>query len=102
MITVNVLLSGRLKLDGYGQGCSTSQDGSLRLTLAEGSTLQEVIQGTGVPSEKVTMTMVNGCRRPVGTGLRSGDRVVLIPADVAVLWRAFHMQNLGMGVGFDS
>jgi hypothetical protein len=102
MITVNVLLSGRLKLDGYGQGCSTGHDGTHRLTLQEGSTLREVIHGMGVPPEKVTMTMVNGCQRPVGSDLTSGDRVVLIPADVAILWRAFHLQNLGMGVGFDS
>jgi hypothetical protein len=102
MMTVNVLLSGKLKLDGYGQGCPTAHDGTLRLDLEEGSTLHEVIQGMGVPPEKVTMTMVNGCRRPVGSDLRSGDRVVLIPADVAALWSNFHMQNLGMGVGFDS
>jgi hypothetical protein len=43
MMTVNVLLSGRLKLDGYGQ-----------------------------------------------------DRVILMPPDVAALWRFLGVQNMGM------
>lgn len=59
-MTVNVLLSGRFKLDGYGQGHSTSKEGTFRLSLGRGSTVREVIQGMGVPTEQVAMTMLNG------------------------------------------
>ena len=101
MVTINVLLSGRLKLDGYGQGHPVSDDGTFRLDLGEGSTVREVIQSMGVPSQGVTMTMLNGRQCQVGTGLKSGDRVILIPSDVAALWRALGLQNLSMGIGFD-
>jgi len=37
----------------------------------------------------------------VDTPLSSGERVTLIPEDVAALWRALGRQNLGMGIGFD-
>jgi hypothetical protein len=67
-MTVNVLLSCRLKLDGCGQGHSTSKDGTFRLSLGPGSTVREVIQGMGVPAEQVAMTMLTR-----GAG-RSGHR----------------------------
>jgi hypothetical protein len=49
---INVLLSGRLKLDGYGQGRPENGDGTFRLALPEGSTVEQVIQGMGVPSSR--------------------------------------------------
>ncbi len=102
MMTINVLLSGRLKIDGYGKGRPVNDDTSFRLALEEGSTVRDVIAGMGVPSQKVALTMVNGRRCPVGARLASRDRVILIPQDVAALWGAFHRQNLGMGVGLDT
>jgi hypothetical protein len=101
MMTVNVLLSGRLKLDGYGQGHPMDDDGTFRLPLGEASTVQEAIQGMGVPSDRVAMTMLNGRKCQVGTGLKPGDRVILIPSDVAALWRALGVQNMGMESVFD-
>jgi hypothetical protein len=101
MMTVNVLLSGRLSIDGYGRSQPLNGDGTFRLALKEGSSMQDVIGGMGVPSEKVTLTMLNGRQCPVETALRPGDKVILIPQDVAILWRALHTQNLGMGIGFD-
>lgn len=101
MMAVNVLLSGRLKIDGYGRGQPLNGDGTFRLALKEGGTVQDVIGGMSVPSEKVTLTMLNGCQCQVETALKPGDRVILIPEDVAILWRTLHLQNLGMGIGLD-
>ncbi|MBI4787205.1 MAG: hypothetical protein HY782_09185 [Chloroflexi bacterium] len=102
MLTVNVLLSGRLKLDGYGRGHEMNDDTTFRLALNDGSTVQDVIGGMRVPSEKVALTMINGCQCPADMRVRPGDRVILIPQDVAVLWGAFRRQNLGMSVGLDA
>jgi sulfur carrier protein ThiS len=87
MVAVNVLLSGRLKLDGFGRGHPTAHDGTFPLKLREGSTVREAIRGTGVSADRVVMTMINGRQCPVDAQLDSGDRVILIPADVAALWR---------------
>jgi hypothetical protein len=100
-MTVNVLLSGRLKLDGYGQGHPLSGDGTFELSLGRGSTVQDVIQGMGVPTDRVTMTMLNGRKCRAGSGLKSGDRVILIPSDVAALWGFLGNQNLGAESVFD-
>ena len=94
-MTVNVLLSGRLKLDGYGQGHTLGDDGTFRVDLQEGGTVQDVMRQMGVPSNKVAMTMLNACKCEPGSGLKLGDRVILIPPDVAALWRFLSVQNLG-------
>ena len=101
MMTVNVLLSGRLRIDGYGWDHPLNEDGTFRLALKEGGTVQDIIGGMSVPSERVTLTMLNGRQCQVEQALKPGDRVILIPEDVAILWRALHRQNLGMGIGFD-
>jgi hypothetical protein len=101
MITVNVLLSGRLKLDGYGRGKLENGDGSFSLVLPEKSMVQQAIQGMGIPSRKVTMTMLNGRNCERGTRLRSGDRVILIPSDVAALWRYLGAMNMNKETVFD-
>ena len=95
-MNVNVLLSGRLRLDGYGQGKLENQDGTFRLTLQEGSTVQDVIQGMNVPPRRVAMTMLNARKCTVTTPVKADDRVVLAPSDVAVLWRHLGMMNVGM------
>jgi hypothetical protein len=100
-MTVNVLLSGRLRLDGYGQNHPQSGDGTFRLSLGKGSTVQDLIERIGVPSDKVSMTMLNARRCKLRAGLSAGDRVILIPSDVAALWRFFGQQNLGAESVFD-
>jgi Mut7-C ubiquitin len=100
-MTVNVLLSGRLRLDGYGKGHPESGDGTYRLSLGEGSTVRDLIEGMGVPLDRVSMTMINARRCMLRSGLKSGDRVILIPPDVAALWRALGQQNLGAESLFD-
>jgi hypothetical protein len=100
-MTVNVLLSGRLKLDGYGQGLPLGNDGTFRLSLGEGSTVQDLTRAMGVPLDRVSMTMLNARRCGMQAGLQSGDRVILIPSDVAALWRFFGQQNLGAESVFD-
>jgi sulfur carrier protein ThiS len=95
MVTINVLLSGRLKLDGYGRDHPVDGDGTMRLSLAEGSTVGEVIESLGVPADRVAMIMVNSRQCPPRTALHTGHRVILIPADVAALWHFLGLQNLG-------
>jgi hypothetical protein len=41
------------------------------------------------------MTMINGCKSQPASPVRSGDRVILIPSDVAMLWHFLGSQNLG-------
>jgi hypothetical protein len=101
MVTVNILLSGRLKLDGYAKGRPADYDGTIPLALREGSTVRQAMDGMSVPADRVVMTMLNGHQCAVDTLLRSGDRIILIPEDVAALWRALGRQSLGMGIGSD-
>lgn len=101
MGTIDVLLSGRLKLSGYGQSLAANGDGTVRMALAEGETVREVVQNLGVPSSQVAMTMVNARQCPSGTVLNPGDRLILIPPDVAALWRFLGLQNLGAESIFD-
>ena len=100
-MTVNVLLSGRLRLDGYGQGRPRSGDGTFELSLREGGTVRDVIRRMGVPPDRVTMTMLNGRKCKTGSGVKTGDRVILIPSDVAALWGFLGNQNLGAESVFD-
>jgi len=100
-MNVNVLLSGRLRLDGYGKGKPENRDGTYRLTLPEGSTINEVIRGMNVPLDKVTMTMLNARKCESTALLKSEDRIILIPSDVALLWRHLGRMNLGAESVFD-
>jgi len=102
MLTINVLLSGRLKIEGFGQGRPVARDGTFPLALREGSKVRQAIKKMRIPAGRVTMTMLNGRQCPVDTPLSSGDRVILIPEDVAALWHALVRQNLGMGIGLDA
>ncbi len=49
-MTINVLLSGRLKLDGYGQSYPSDSDGTYLLDMPQSSTVRDVIRGMGVPA----------------------------------------------------
>jgi hypothetical protein len=100
-MNVDVLLSGRLRLDGYGKGKCENHDRTYRLALPEGGTVKDVIEGFGIPSAKVTMTMVNARRCDITTRLEPEDRVILIPSDVALLWRHLGLMNLGAESVFD-
>ena len=101
MMNVNVLLSGRLRLDGYGKGKPENGDGTYRLTLPEGSTIKEVIRAMNVPPTKVSMMMLNARKCKITSLLKSEDRVILIPSDVALLWRHLGRMNLGAESVFD-
>lgn len=95
-MNIAVLLSGRLKLDGYGRGKPANNDGTVALNLEDGSTVREVIRDMGVPAEQVALTMINGRKCDVSAAVRPNDRVILIPVDVAALWRALGRLNMGM------
>ena len=92
---ITVLLSGRLRLEGYGRGKPKNGDGTFPLNVKDGSTVRQVIRNLGVPSGKVVMTMLNGRKCELSATVRSNDRVILIPQDVAVLWRALGRLNMG-------
>ena len=100
-MTIDVLLSGRLKLDGYGRNWPQNRDGTFRLELRPDGTVPEVIEGMGVPPDRVALTMVNGRISRNLTNLKSGDRVILIPSDVAALWRHLGVMNMGQESVFD-
>jgi hypothetical protein len=100
-MNVNVLLSGRLKIDGYGKGKPENGDGTYRLNLPEGSTVKEVIRGMSVPLDKVALTMLNARKSEVTASVKPEDRVILIPSDVALLWRHLGRMNLGAESVFD-
>jgi hypothetical protein len=100
-MNVNVLLSGRLRLEGYGYGMPENGDGTYRLALPPGSTVNEVIHGMGIPVGEVVMTMVNARQGDAATPVESEDRIVLIPSDVALLWRHLGAMNLGAESVFD-
>jgi hypothetical protein len=100
-MNVNVLLSGRLKIDGYGKGKPENGDGTYRLSLPEGSTVKEVIRGMSVPLDKVALTMLNARKSEVTAPVKPEDRVILIPSDVALLWRHLGRMNLGAESVFD-
>ncbi|MGE5617676.1 MAG: MoaD/ThiS family protein [Sphingomonadaceae bacterium] len=101
MVQVDVMLSGRLKLDGYGRDCPSNGDGTFRLEMEEGCTVPDVIRRMGVPPDQVAMTMVNGRIRRNGVALEPGDRVVLVPPDVAALWRYVGLMNMGRESALD-
>ena len=94
-MNINVLLSGRLKIDGYGKGKPENGDGTYRLSLPKGSTVKEVIQGMNIPLDKVALTMLNASKCDVKASVKPEDRVILIPSDVALLWRHLGRMNLG-------
>jgi hypothetical protein len=95
-MTVSVSLSGKLVLDGYGQSHPTNGDGTHQLALGEGNTVQDVIQGMGIPFDQVAMIKINGRQGQVEEEVKAGDRVALIAPDVAAFWRYVGLQNLGM------
>ncbi len=100
-MNVNVLLSGRLRLDGYGRGRPENRDRTYRLTLPEGSTVNDAIRDMSIPLDKVTMTMLNARKCNLTAPLKPEDRVILIPSDVALLWRHLGLMNLGAESVFD-
>lgn len=102
MMEIDVLLSGMLRIQGYGQGHPLREDGTLRVETGHRSTVTDVIRQLGIPVGRVVMTMRNGRQCQPAASLKPGDRVILIPEDVAMLWRALGRQNLDMGIGSDS
>jgi hypothetical protein len=100
-VAIDVLLSGRLKLDGHGRGLPRNGDGTVRVLLAEDGTVRDVVHCLGVSVDRVAMIMVNARQNPPAMVLHTGDRVILIPADVAALWRFPGLQNLGAGTVCD-
>lgn len=98
---LTVLLSGKLAQPGTGLAAQKNGSGTYALSVGEGSNVGQVVQAMGVPPAEVAMTMVNGRRCDATAKVAPGDRVVLIPPDVAALWGFVHRQALAMGVGLD-
>jgi hypothetical protein len=100
-MVVHVLLPGRLKVDGYGRGQFLDYDGTFLLTLDARSTINDVIRIMEIPQDKVEMTMLNGYMCEPSASLNPEDRVVLIPSDVAALWRLYSKHRNGCENSFD-
>ena len=88
MLEIRVRLFVRLVLEGYGRGRQAAGDGTFPLTLRDGSKVRDAIEGMRVPAARVGMTLVNARICPLDTPLAPGDRVVLVPQDLAALWPA--------------
>lgn len=101
MMTVNVMLLGKLALNGHAQGHSKNGDGAFRLDVPAGSTVQDVMGSMGVPAAEVAITAINGRKCRAEAELKAGDRVVLMPLDVAPLWRYLGLLNMGTRSVFD-
>ena len=86
MSTIRVRLFGRLNLEGCGRGRQAAGDGTFPLALRDGSTVRDVMEYARVPAARVGMTLVNARICAADTPLTSGDRVVLVPQDLAALW----------------
>ena len=95
-MNVKVLLSGSLKTNGYVNGQPANHDGTYRLEVADGSTVAEVIRGMNIPLAAVALTMVNSRQCALTTPVSEGDRIALIPSDVAPFWRYVELMNLKM------
>ena len=76
MMSVSVFLSGRLKIDDSGRGQPLNREDYLN---------------------RAQWPPMSGRDSP-----KASDKVILIPRDMAMLWRALHLLNLGMGIGCDN
>ncbi len=65
-------------------------------------TVEEIVQAMDVPPDEVAMTMLNGKRCGLETSVRDGDRVILVPPDVAALWHYLSAMSLHWGAAFGS
>ena len=52
-MAIDVLLSGRLKLDGYGRGLPRNGDGTMHLSLVEGGTVRDVVERLGMSADVI-------------------------------------------------
>ena len=101
-MSVQVLLSGRLYVQGYGQGKRNGAPDWFELDLNGKRTVEEVIEVMDVPPDEVSMTMINGKECGRGTRVKDGDRIILIPPDVAAIWRYLSVMGMQWGAVFGS
>lgn len=81
MAQVSVLLAGKLSWGGFGHDQPRNPDGTLRLALASGARVRDLIERLAVPMDQVAMTLVNAQQCGLDEELRGGDRVVLMGRD---------------------
>lgn len=75
MITIEVRLYATLRKYVPGQGIGEA----LRLSLAEGSRLADLLAHLGVPAGELKTAFVNNRRQEGDYRLQDGDRVALFP-----------------------
>ncbi len=56
----------------------------IEIFLKDGSTVEEAIQASGIPTERVKLILVNYRGAPLDQPLKNGDRVSLFPAEYPV------------------
>jgi hypothetical protein len=91
---VNVILWETLAQANYGSGCPKGDDGALQVALDPGARVQDVIERLGVPSGQVALIRINGHKGRLEANVRAGDRIDLIPQEVASSWRHRARLNL--------
>ncbi len=79
MITVYVKLTGSLL--SYG---SPGRPEPIEIFLKDGSTVEEAIQTSGIPTERIKLILVNHTGALMNQPLKNGDRVSLFPAEYPV------------------
>ncbi len=79
MITVYVKLTGSLL--SYG---SPGRPELIEIFLKDGSTVEEAIQTSGIPKERIKLILVNHTGALMNQPLKNGDRVSLFPAEYPV------------------
>ncbi len=84
---VSILLTGRLRTDGFCEEYERDHEGRIPLEISQGARVEDVIRSLGIPPCLVTGTTLNGKRCGPGSSLQAGDRVMLMPPEIAPLWR---------------
>ena len=86
MVTVYVKLMGSLLPYGF-----PGQPGLIEISLRNGSTVLEIIQALGIPTERVKLILVNHRGAELNQPLKEGDKVSLFPPEYPVFadWEGF-------------
>jgi len=86
LITVYVKLMGSLL--PYG---SPGQPELIEISLRNGSTVLEIIQALGIPTERVKLILLNHTGGLLNQPLKNGDRVSLFPTEYPVFadWEGY-------------
>ena len=84
---VSVLLTGKLRTDGICAECERDHEGRIPLEIRQGACVEDIIHILRIPPCLVAGVTLNGSRCSLSSPLNPGDRVMLMPPEIAPLWR---------------